>query len=237
MKFFLLILPLLQSIWSFHFSIVEAISDPPLSSISAPLSSPPIGATSPISSSMAAFSPGIHASLYHIHWCFFICLVTYIWFLGSVMGSSFQNSNFKISRTQVIKFNAFNALNIKNKNFPVTRLIFFSFPRSVSLSLIFNLVLNLVCGFINGIIANLLNLSSESMYLHVWSAIQEGSEENQMDSHKKTFIALTVASAALGVTILILLSLWIHKKCSQKSHKSNAQSSGIFFSSNILFIS
>ncbi|RVW53809.1 putative receptor-like protein kinase [Vitis vinifera] len=113
MKFFLLILPLLQSIWSFHFSIVEAISDPPLSSISAPLSSPPIGATSPISSSMAAFSP----------------------------------------------------------------------------------------------------------------AIQEGSEENQMDSHKKTFIALTVASAALGVTILILLSLWIHKKCSQKSHKSNAQSS------------
>ena len=83
------------------------------------------------------------------------------------MGSSFQNSNFKISRTQVIKFNAFNALNIKNKNFPVTRLIFFFFPLSVSLSLIFNLVLNLVCGFINGIIANLLNLSSESMYLHV----------------------------------------------------------------------
>lgn len=60
------------------------------------------------------------------------------------------------------------------------------------------------------------------------SVMEAGSEENQMDSHnKKTFIALIVASSALAVTLLVLLSLWIHKRYSQKPHKSNAHSSGI----------
>ncbi|RVX19485.1 putative receptor-like protein kinase [Vitis vinifera] len=130
MKFFLLILPLLQSIWSFHFSIVEAISDPPLSSYLLLFLHHQLGP--------------LHQSLHQ--------------WLPSLQCNGFIISKFKFQ-------------NFKNPT------------------------------------------------------IQEGSEENQMDSHKKTFIALTVASAALGVTILILLSLWIHKKCSQKSHKSNAQSS------------
>ncbi|KAL6217045.1 PREDICTED: probable receptor-like protein kinase At1g80640 [Fragaria vesca subsp. vesca] len=54
--------------------------------------------------------------------------------------------------------------------------------------------------------------------------IQQGSDENQMDPHKKMIIALTVTCATLGAVLLSLLCLWFyHRK--YKFLKRNAQSS------------
>ncbi|KAK9280085.1 hypothetical protein L1049_013770 [Liquidambar formosana] len=59
-KLLLLLLFLLhRPVWSFGFSLVKAVQDPLISSISAPVSSPAIPPIPPISASLAAFSPRI----------------------------------------------------------------------------------------------------------------------------------------------------------------------------------
>lgn len=62
--------------------------------------------------------------------------------------------------------------------------------------------------------------------------VQEGSDNNQMDSHKKMLIALIVDCSTLVSILWLLLSLWIYqRKNSYKPHKKNGQisSTSIWF--------